>query len=235
MSSPAEPAHEHPPYQQHHFDSMEQQNQSTLLGMWLFLGQEIMFFGGLFAAYTIYRILYPAAWKLGSLTLSWQLGTLNTVVLIGSSFTIVLAVNAARHNSKKGVLKWFLVTLFLGTVFLGVKAVEYTAKYEHGVIPGLHWDDAHALHTIQKSAEAAGLTVEKLPEGIQLYYSLYFAMTGMHALHMIIGFGLAIWILVKNQRGRFNAEYYPHVEYFGLYWHFVDIVWIFLFPLLYLV
>jgi cytochrome c oxidase subunit 3 len=102
------------------------------------------------------------------------------------------------------------------------------------MVPGLRWDDGHALHTIQEHAPA-GMEVTELPKGIQLYYSLYFVMTGMHALHMVIGFGLAIWIMIKNARGCFNSEYYPHIEYFGLYWHFVDIVWIFLFPLLYLV
>lgn len=222
----------HPEYQQHHFESMEQQNQSTLLGMWLFLGQEIMFFGGLFAAYAIYRILYPAAWALGSSTLDWKLGTINTVVLIGSSLTIVLAVNAARHGSKAGVFKWFVATLLLGSAFLGIKVVEYGGKWDHYLVPGLHWDDAHVLHYLQTHGHPE---MTELPKGIQLYYSLYFAMTGMHALHMIIGFGLAFWIMVKNQRDRFCPEYYPHVEYFGLYWHFVDIVWIFLFPLLYLV
>ncbi|MGA0368570.1 MAG: cytochrome c oxidase subunit 3, partial [Kiritimatiellia bacterium] len=166
------------------------------------------------------------------------LGMTNTIVLIGSSLSIVLAVHAARHNQRWQVMKWFTVTLLLGLVFFGIKSVEYKGKWDHGMVPGLHWDDAHALHTIQEHAgqvhgEEGAIT--ELPKGIQLYYSLYFVMTGMHALHMVIGFGLAVWIMIKNARGCFNAEYYPHIEYFGLYWHFVDIVWIFLFPLLYLV
>lgn len=226
--------HEHKPYQQHHFESMEQQTQSTLLGIWLFMAQEILFFGGLFAAYTIYRILYPQAWALGAGTQNVFLGMVNTIVLIGSSLSIVLAVHAARHNDKKGILKWFALTLLLGLVFFGVKAIEYRTKWDHMLVPGLQWDDSHALHTIQEHAPRDA-EITELPKGIQIYYSLYFVMTGMHALHMIIGFGLAIWIMIKAARGKFNAEYYPHVEYFGLYWHFVDIVWIFLFPLLYLV
>jgi cytochrome c oxidase subunit 3 len=225
------------PYQQHHFESMQQQTQSTLLGIWLFMAQEILFFGGLFAAYTIYRILYPQAWAAGASSQNLWLGTFNTIVLIGSSLSIVLAVNAARHNDRKGVLKFFALTLLLGAVFFGVKYVEYSTKWEHHLVPGLRWDDASALHTLQghhhRGEGEGAMTV--LPKGIQLYYSLYFVMTGMHALHMVIGFGLAIWIMIKTARGCFNAEYYPHIEYFGLYWHFVDVVWIFLFPLLYLV
>lgn len=238
MSHATSDTAEHPPYQQHHFDSMQQQTQSTLLGIWLFLAQEILFFGGLFAAYTVYRILYPHAWAAGASTQNLLLGTVNTIVLIGSSVTIVMAVHAARHNHRADVFKWFLITMLLGGVFLGVKVIEYKAKYDHHMIPGLRWDDAHALDYINHHhpvRDEGGEHSAGLPKGIQIYYSLYFAMTGMHALHMIIGFGIAIWILVKHALGRFNAEYYPHIEYFGLYWHFVDIVWIFLFPLLYLV
>lgn len=235
----SENPHEHKPYQQHHFDDMNQQSQSTLLGIWLFMAQEILFFGGMFAAYTIYRIMYPLAWAVGAATQNVWLGMTNTIVLIGSSLSIVLAVNAARHNQRWQVMKWFAVTLLLGLVFFGIKSVEYRGKWEHGMVPGLHWNDAHALHTIEQHTGHLhgedGAVVTELPKGIQLYYSLYFVMTGMHALHMVIGFGLAFWIMAKNARGRFNSEYYPHIEYFGLYWHFVDIVWIFLFPLFYLV
>jgi len=234
MSNTSSTSTEHKPYQQHHFDSMHQQTQSTLLGIWLFMAQEILFFGGLFTAYTVYRILYPTAWHLGAASQNLWLGTLNTVVLIGSSVTIVMAVHAARHNQRMQVMKWFALTLILGSVFFGVKAMEYGTKWDHHMVPGLRWDDGHALHTIREHAHS-DTEITELPPGIQLYYSLYFVMTGMHALHMVIGFGLAIWIMIKNARGCFNAEYYPHVEYFGLYWHFVDIVWIFLFPLLYLV
>lgn len=225
---------EHKPYQQHHFQNMEQQTQSTLLGIWLFMAQEILFFGGMFAAYTIYRILYPAAWAAGASSQNVLMGMINTIVLIGSSVSIVLAVHAARHNDRKSIYKWFAVTLLLGTVFFGIKAIEYGTKWDHQLVPGLNWNDAHALHTLQEHAPK-GTELHELPKGIQIYYSLYFVMTGMHALHMVIGFGLAFWIMGKTARGCFNAEYYPHIEYFGLYWHFVDIVWIFLFPLLYLV
>jgi len=233
-----DPHIESKPYQQHHFDDMKQQTQSTLLGIWLFMAQEILFFGGMFAAYAIYRIMYPTAWAMGAATQNVWLGMINTIVLIGSSLSIVLAVHAARHNARWQVMKWFTITLILGAVFFGIKSIEYSGKWGHGLVPGLQWNDQHALHTIQEHAgnvHGGEGEITELPEGIQLYYSLYFVMTGMHALHMVIGFGLAIWIMIKNARGCFNEEYYPHIEYFGLYWHFVDIVWIFLFPLLYLV
>ena len=225
---------EHKPYQQHHFENMEQQTQSTLLGIWLFMAQEILFFGGLFAAYTIYRILYPAAWAAGASSQNVFLGMVNTIVLIGSSVSIVMAVHSARHDDRKAILKWFAVTLLLGTVFFGIKAIEYGTQWDHQLVPGLNWNNEHALHTLQEHAPK-NVEITELPKGIQIYYSLYFVMTGMHALHMVIGFGLAFWIMAKTAKGRFNSEYYPHIEYFGLYWHFVDIVWIFLFPLLYLV
>lgn len=236
----------HPSYQQHHFDTMEQQSESTLLGIWLFMAQEIMFFGGLFGAYTWYRIAYPETYAIGAGTLDWKLGCFNTVVLIGSSLTVVLAVYAARHGSKAGIMKWLVATFILGGVFLGVKYVEYSAKIDHHLVPGYNFDweyyKTHG-HAEAKTGEgvvggyAKDLYVEdtKTPPGIQLYYSLYFAMTGMHALHMVIGAGLIIWLMILTARNTFCAEYYPHIEYFGLYWHFVDIVWIFLFPLLYLI
>jgi len=225
---------EHKPYQQHHFDSMQQQTQSTLLGIWLFMAQEILFFGGMFAAYTVYRILYPDAWAMGAASQNVWLGMTNTIVLIGSSVSIVMAVHEARHANKMGVLKWFAITLLLGSVFFGIKSIEYGGKWDHQMVPGLNWNDHHALETINHHL-AEDAQIAELPKGIQLYYSLYFAMTGMHALHMVIGFGLAFWIMGKTAKGCFNEEYYPHIEYFGLYWHFVDVVWIFLFPLLYLI
>jgi len=259
-----------PPYQQHFFENMQQQNQATMFGIWLFMAQEILFFGGLFGAYTWYRINYPEAYEAGSSWLDPKLGLLNTVVLIASSLTVVFSVHAARQGRKNGIILWLVATLILGGVFMGIKTVEYGAKYDHSLIPGkifpenpFNWHGTkeqveaagHADHStglkyydkasegtkgnIKPGAWASDTYVKKTqvaePKGIQIYYCLYFAMTGMHALHMIIGAGIIIWICILAHRGRFNKEYYPHVEYFGLYWHFVDIVWIFLFPLLYLI
>ncbi len=202
----------------HHFEDMDQQRESATLGMWAFLVQEVLFFGGLFAVYTVYRTAYPAAFADGSHHLDVVLGGINTAVLIGSSLTMALAVYAGQAGSRKGIVIFLVLTMLLGGVFLGIKAVEYAHKFHEHLVPGAFFG----------------------PEGVyapqlELFFSLYFAMTGMHALRMVIGIGLMVWLIVKAVRGRFSAEYYAPVEMVGLYWHFVDIVWIFLFPLLYLI
>lgn len=206
---------------QHHFHSLEQQKQAASLGMWLFIAQEIMFFGGLFLAYTVYRNVHPAAFAAGSHHLNVLLGGGNTVVLILSSLTMALAVRAAQVGDHKGIQRYMLATLLLGAIFLGVKYVEYAEKFTHHLVPGPHF----APHDAADAALAGPL---------QLFFGLYFAMTGMHALHMVIGMGLLAWLLVLARAGRFTPAYNTPVELFGLYWHFVDVVWIFLFPLLYL-
>jgi cytochrome c oxidase subunit 3 len=204
---------------QHQFDSAEQQHDVTTLGMWVFLVTEILFFGGLFLGYSIYRWSYPDAFLAASASLDWKLGALNTGVLIGSSLTMALAVQGAQLGKRRMQVVFLILTILLGAVFLGVKAVEYREKFEHHHVPGpsFHFEE------------------EGIDQGhAQIFFSLYFAMTGMHALHMVIGIGLLTWLLVLASRGRFSARYYNPVEVTGLYWHFVDIVWIFLFPLLYL-
>lgn len=351
---------EDPPYKQHFFDSMTQQGQSTLFGMWLFMAQEILFFGGLFGAYTAYRVWYQDAYIAGADTLDVVWGLVNTIVLLASSVTIVFAVKSAREGKRWHIVSWLMITLVLGFVFLGVKTIEYTGKYNHHLVPGdgrvlsmvglepkpfdfayyQDWkiedavmgghdnhhnavgrprnfvkdawfryhvvkdehgkridkgflaksqleefrnavkddDDAEEkiaarkkelqaeidyFHTKYDKAVAEyqantafnpapyspdftgkpysipsheeGKVKPVVPKGVEIYYSLYFAMSGMHALHMIIGSFLLLWIAVLAAMGTFTKEWYPHVEYFGLYWHFVDIVWIFLFPLLYLI
>jgi len=240
----------HSPYLHHHFDSMQQQRESSSLGMWLFIAQEIMFFGGLFCGYTVYRSMYPEAFAAGSHLLSIQWGGFNTVVLIFSSLTMALAVHAAQQGKKKQIMGWIAATFVLGSVFLGVKAIEYTAKWEHHLVPGKHFrlDPAHtggehAVVAAEHAAAAAiaaehGLDLPRVDVDaghVEIFYSFYFVMTGMHALHMVIGMGLMIWLVAKAARDHFAPEYYAPVEMFGLYWHFVDIVWIFLFPLLYLI
>ncbi|MGH9903146.1 MAG: cytochrome c oxidase subunit 3 family protein [Pyrinomonadaceae bacterium] len=208
----------------HHFDNLEQQREATALGMWVFIGQEIMFFGGLFLAYIVYRRANPEAFMIGSNHLDWKLGAFNTVVLIGSSLTMALAVWATQVGRARRTQVLFLgLTALLGTVFLGVKAVEYADKYTHHLIPVrgfFRWE----------GTLPAPVTEQK----VQMFYWLYFAMTGLHALHMIIGIGILAPIMYRAWRGRYSPEYYAPVELFGLYWHFVDIIWIFLFPLLYL-
>jgi cytochrome c oxidase subunit 3 len=207
----------HNPYLQHHFYNMEQQLEASILGMWLFLVTEIMFFGGMFMIYILYRILYPEGWILGSNHLNVPLGALNTGVLICSSLTMALAVRSAQTSNRKGQIVNLALTIIFGSVFLIVKYFEYAEKFEHHLVPGPNFD----------------MTLPSANQQ-QLFFSIYFMMTGIHALHMVVGIGLMLVILALAWRGRFTASYYTPVEVSGLYWHFVDIVWIFLFPLLYL-
>jgi cytochrome c oxidase subunit III len=202
----------------HHFDDADQQRRAVTLGMWAFLVNEIMFFGGLFTAYTVYRVLYPHAFHDGSHHLDLTLGATNTAVLIASSLTMALAVWSAEHGRRGPLMAWLTATLVLGSIFVGIKGIEYHQKWVDHLVPGpaFVWHGEDGGH-------------------VQMFFSLYFAMTGFHALHMIIGFGLLAWLLRDARRGRFGPAYYSPVEVVGLYWHFVDIVWIFLFPLLYLI
>ena len=205
----------HHPRQQHHFYSMDQQLEASILGMWIFLVTEIMFFGGLFMAYIVYRNAYPDAWAAGSNHLNVYLGGANTLVLICSSVTMAWAVRCAQIGSRKGQIVNLIFTILFGTTFLVVKYFEYAEKFEHHLVPGPHFDPT-------------------LPAQQQIFFALYFIMTGIHAAHMVVGIGLMFIILAMAWKGRFGPDYYGPIEVSGLYWHFVDIVWIFLFPLLYL-
>ena len=212
-------AHAHHPKLQHHFDDMAQQAEASTLGMWVFLVTEIMFFGGLFMAYLLYRYRSPDGFAEASNHLNVIWGAINTIVLIVSSLTMALAVRAAQTSAPpKTQVGWLIATMILGTAFLGVKVIEYSDKFTHHLVPGPHFQFPDPW-----GAKA------------QLYYSLYFAMTGLHAIHMIIGLGIMTTITIMAAKGRFSPEYYTPVEIAGLYWHFVDLVWIFLFPLLYLI
>ena len=217
----------HHPRLQHHFYDMAQQLEASILGMWIFLVTEIMFFGGLFMAYIVYRTAYPDGWAAGSQQLNVYLGGANTLVLICSSVTMALAVRSAQIGSRRGQIVNLILTILFGTTFLVVKYFEYSAKFHHGLVPGALWNPQHELADGTLAALA-------LPGGSQLFFSLYFIMTGIHALHMVVGIGLMSIILWMAVKGRFSPEYYGPIEVSGLYWHFVDIVWIFLFPLLYL-
>jgi cytochrome c oxidase subunit III len=287
--------HYHPPGLQHQFEDMQQQQESATIGMWMFLVQEIMFFGGLFTVYLVFRSRYPMAFAAGSNHLDAFWGGLNTLVLIISSLTMALAVYYAQKSNRNMQVIMIVLTMIFGTVFLGVKVIEYTDKYNNGLIPvtGLNRKTtepakretasfALPFETKVSAAETAGAekkpyvnptgdfqwnygggelvsmmqnhngenlltTAErigyfsngefdpnKFRDKVRIFYWIYFAMTGLHALHMIIGLGIMAWLLWKAWLGTFSAEYYAPVEISGLYWHFVDIVWIFLFPLLYL-
>lgn len=200
------------------FDDLEQQREASSLGMWVFLITEIMFFGGMFAAYVVYRTFHPGLFAEGSHHLDVTLGGINTAVLISSSLTMALAVYASQVGDRKMLVGFLVVTALLGLVFLGIKSVEYYHKYEDHLIPGRYfvYSGPHARE-------------------VELFLFIYFAMTGLHALHMIIGVGILTVLIVLAWRDKFSPEYHTPVEVSGLYWHFVDIVWIFLFPLLYLI
>jgi len=197
---------------------MRQQRETATLGMWVFLATEVLFFGGLFAAYLVYRIWYPSTFGEASRQLHLAFGATNTAVLITSSLTMALAVRASATGRRSTLLLFLVLTMILGAAFLGIKSVEYYHKYTEHLIPGpaFRFEGSDPLHA-------------------QIFFSLYFALTGLHALHMIIGLGVLTVILIMALRGRFTIAWHTPVEVSGLYWHFVDIVWIFLFPLLYLI
>jgi cytochrome c oxidase subunit 3 len=206
----------HPPLQ-HHFASLAAQKEASTLGMWAFLVTEVLFFGGMFTAYVVYRALYTRAFEGASNLLDLRLGAFNTTVLILSSLTMAIAVWAASQGRKNLIILFLVLTIVLGSTFLGVKVKEYKQKFDHHEVPGPHF-----------------VVPEGLPRQAEMFFSLYFCMTGLHALHMIIGVGLLSWLVARARKGAFTVEYNSPVEIVGLYWHFVDIIWIFLFPLLYL-
>jgi cytochrome c oxidase subunit III len=292
--------HYHPPGLQHQFEDMKQQEESVSIGMWAFLVQEIMFFGGLFTAYLVFRSRYPMAFAAGSNHLDAFLGGLNTLVLIVSSLTMALTVYYAQKGKRMMQVYLIIATMLFGTTFLVVKYFEYSDKYHHGLVPfaGLNQKTRNENHSEPKAAssERPSTQVElesqeknslespkaerheanprgefrwsddngrkivveaqkekyltkyeevgyftdgaydnaKFTDKVRIFFYIYFVMTGLHALHMIVGLGLMAWLLWMAWRGSYSADYYSPVEISGLYWHFVDIVWIFLFPLLYL-
>jgi cytochrome c oxidase subunit III len=235
----AETHHEHPAYQRHHFETMGQQYDATNFAMWLFLLTEIMFFGGLFTAYLIMRNWYYPAFVEASHQLNIGWGTANTGVLILSSFTMAMGVWSSEMR-RKGLLVFFLIlTWILGVAFLGIKSIEYTEKWEKHHVPGLHWSESSFLNPqsdpeVYKEYHDKPLAPDMAAK-TEMYFFLYFAMTGMHALHMIIGISILTYMIIRAQAGAYTTGHVTYVENFGLYWHFVDIIWIFLFPLLYLI
>jgi cytochrome c oxidase subunit III len=231
------------------FRTLEQQKDSANLGMWIFLVTEVMFFGGIMLVYTLNRHVYFPAFAMGSNTLSLKLGGINTIVLLASSFTMAMAVWSAQVGKKPLISLFLLLTLVLGFVFFGIKYVEYSQKFHHHLVPGRSFDiffcrnnpdkcsdiNAEEMETERDELAKAYSLDPDLNAHAQLYYSAYFGMTGLHALHMIIGAALLIWLLKNSLAGIYSPRWNTPVDTVGLYWHFVDIVWIYLFPLLYLI
>jgi cytochrome c oxidase subunit 3 len=231
--------HEHPPYLRHHFESTEQQADAAGFAMWIFLVTEVMFFGGLFTAYLIYRNWYYPAFVAGSHQLNVFWGTLNTLVLICSSFTMAMGVWCAETRRRSGLVLCLTLTLILGLGFLGIKTIEYREKIEKHHVPGFHYSlqsftnpesDLEIFKEYHDKRLATDMAIHT-----EVYFSLYFLMTGMHALHMIIGIGVLAFMIFRARAGDYTTGHVTFVENFGLYWHFVDIIWIYLFALLYLI
>jgi len=204
------------------YRDLDQQRETATLGMFVFLLTELMMFGGLFCAYLVYRTLYFPSFQEGSKHMDLAIGAVNTAVLICSSLTMALGVQAAQKGRSKAIVSWMAVTLLFGCTFLALKGVEYYQHWRAHEVPGLGFDLA---------SSAAGVDAAR----VQLFFVLYFIMTGLHALHMLIGIGLVTWITICAGKGQYTEGYHNPVENVGLYWHFVDLVWIYLFPLLYLI
>ena len=229
----------HPAYLRHHFENTAQQADAAGFAMWLFLLTEVMFFGGMFTAYLIYRNWYYPAFVQASHQLNIFWGTLNTAVLITSSFTMAMGVWCAEMRKQSGLVLCLVLTFILGIGFLGIKTVEYKEKIEKHHVPGFHYSlksfvDPQSDPEIYKEYHDKPLALD-MARHTELYFFLYFAMTGMHALHMIIGIAILGYMILRARAGAYTLGHVTFVENFGLYWHFVDIVWIFLFPLLYLI
>lgn len=249
MTDTVDVVHHDRPELRHHFAAVDQQCNAASLGMWWFLGTEIMFFGGMFCAYLIYRRWYFPEFAAASRTLDLKVGTFNTVVLICSSLTVAMSVRAAQLGKRKQQVWLLFWTLVFGLSFLGIKTYEWGNKYKEHHIPTFDYNVISGEGNIVKGNEALlGITDEiknnpvklrqreaEIQQHTKLFYSLYFALTGMHAIHMIVGVGIFLVISWMAHKGRFTPEYHTPLEIAGLYWHFVDIVWIYLFPLLYLI
>ena len=207
----------------HHFGDLEHQHEANMLGMWVFLATEIMIFGALFTGYTVFRTRYAASFEDGSRHLNLLIGGVNTVVLLTSSLTMALAVRAGHLGRQKALVRYLALTVLLGAAFLGLKAVEYYGDYRENLVPVLAFDRAEWRH--------GAVT----PDHVQLFLIFYYVMTGLHGIHMVVGMSVLVVLIVMASRGKFSAAYSAPVEMWGLYWHFVDIVWIFLLPLLYLI
>jgi cytochrome c oxidase subunit 3 len=218
----------------HHFDTPVQEFQSAKLGFWLFLATEILLFGGLFAAYFYFHEAYPETFRLGGQQLDWKLGALNTTVLLVSSWTMAMGVRSAQTSQKGKLLTYCGLTVLGAAIFMVIKVIEYKAKYDHGFLPvfgGMGFDETTGQIAWFKDYHGV---MKDVPHG-HLFFAIYFTMTAIHGLHVIIGAGLILWIMKGAAKGRFHANYFMPVDLVGLYWHLVDLIWIFLFPLLYLV
>jgi cytochrome c oxidase subunit 3 len=215
----------------HHFENLDQQRETATLGMWLFLTTELMLFGGLFLGYTVYRWAYPNEWAAGSHALRVDIGAINTIVLLTSSLTMALAVHGVRTGKRVQLLWCLALTAALGTTFLVIKAYEYYVDYEEKLVPRLRFEPEEWIERGKAMVPPRYLD----PQRVELFYLFYYIMTGVHAVHLIVGISVILVLLLLARRSFFTPHYYDPIEVGGLYWHFIDVIWIFLLPLLYLV
>lgn len=233
----------HDPHLAHHFEDRAQQDESHSLGLWIFLATEIMFFGGLFLAFTVYHVLYPEAFGLASSRLDVNLGVINTVVLLVSSFTMAMAVHSAQVGKRNRLLVYLAITFLCACGFMVIKGKEWTTKYEHHNIPGPSFsfklDDPHAAetgHALTAAQQEAILVKDPYVERhAQMFFVMYFCLTGLHGFHVLCGMGIIAWMFVRARRNEFGPTWNTPIELTGLYWHLVDVIWIYLFPLIYLI
>ncbi len=207
------------------YANLDQQHKTAVLGMWVFLATEVMFFGALFLSVAVYHYVYPLEFEKASEKLVWEIGGINTLVLLVSSGTIVLALHSAQLGKRKQIVAFLAATAVLGLCFLCLKGLEYYLDYRDNLIPGWRFDPADWIRD--------GLRPDQVPH-VKLFFFLYWVMTALHAVHVTIGICAVLVMLVLAQKGYFSADYYSPVDVTALYWHFVDIVWIFLLPTLYL-
>ncbi|HEX4480271.1 MAG TPA: cytochrome c oxidase subunit 3 family protein [Rudaea sp.] len=200
------------------FDTSRQQLKASKLGMWTFLATEVLLFGALFCVYSFYRFQYPQGYALGSKHTDVVLGTIETIILLTSSLTMALAIRAIRLAQRRTSIALLLTTAAFGVSFLAIHATEYVHEWHEHLFPG---------HTFDATLRAVS--------GTEMFFTLYYVMTGLHALHVTIGLTVLLVLVELTRRNRFSPTYFTPVELGGLYWHLVDIVWIFLFPLFYLV
>lgn len=255
-ASAVEHGHGHNPYLAHHFEDFEQQEEAHALGLWIFLSTEIMFFGGLFLAFTAYHVMFPEAFGLASNRLDEKWGIINTLVLLFSSFTMAMGVWSAQTNRRLPLIGFLCVTLVCGFAFMGIKTIEYSSKFEHHLVPGPHYNFNYQFEEIA-AAEKAGQEISakeraeatKVEREVkeaekndpfalkhtQMFFVMYFCLTGLHGFHVICGIVVISWMLIRSIRREFNGVWHTPVHLTGLYWHLVDLVWIYLFPVIYLV
>lgn len=221
----------------HHFKDLTQQHESATLGMWTFLATEVLFFGGVITSYAIYRHAYPAAYGAASHELYLSIGAVNTAILLTSSFMMALAVRAAQLGHRRQLVGFLLLTMAFGTAFLALKGVEYTLDYHEKMVPGTIFRQGaiERSHGVFAQYNWANPADQAFLRHVELFLGFYYVLTGIHAVHMTVGLGVLAVLTVKAWRGRYTADWNNPVDMAGLYWHFVDIVWIFLLPLLYMV